>query len=196
MSASGKEGDGRARRRARDQLLAALEFLLRGSACILLREGVAIAADLHEQALRECVDDGGADTVQTTGDLVTAAVSELATGVQDSQHDLDRGTALLLHDRNGDTATVVDLGDRVVGMDRDGHLCAEAGKGLVHRVVHKLVHKMVKTHDTSRADVHTGTLANRLQTLEDRNVLRVVAGVASHSGVVSAALYGSLVLRA
>ncbi len=157
---------------------------------------MAVAADLHEQALRERVDHGGANTVQTTGDLVAASVSELATGVQDGQHDLDRGTALLLHDRHGNTATVVGLGDRVVGMDRDGHLCAEAGKRLVDRVVHKLVHKVVQTHDPRGADVHAGALANCLQPLEDRYVLCVITGVTSHRGVVNAPLCGRLRLRA
>ena len=93
----GQEGDGRARGRAGGQLLAALELLLRGAARILLREDVAVAADLHQQALRQRVDDRDADPVQATGDLVATAVSELAAGVQDGQHDLDRRTALLLH---------------------------------------------------------------------------------------------------
>jgi hypothetical protein len=45
--------------------------------------------------------------VQSTGDLIAAAVAELAAGMQDGEHDLDRGTALLLHDRDRNTAPVV-----------------------------------------------------------------------------------------
>ena len=61
-------------------------------------------------------------------------------------------------------------------MDRDGHLGAEAGQGLVHGVVDHLVDEVVQAQDTGRADVHPGALADRLQALQDRDVLCVVAG--------------------
>ena len=57
--------------------------------------------------------------MQAAGDLVAAAVAELAAGVQDGEDDLDGRLALLLHDRDGDAAAVVDHRDRVVGVDRD-----------------------------------------------------------------------------
>ena len=46
------------------------------------------------------------------------------------------------------------------------------------------------------ADVHAGALADGLQALEDGYVLCVIAGVASHRGVVGAPLCGRLRLRA
>ena len=75
---------------------------------------MAVAADLDVQLLRQRVDDRHADAVQAAGDLVAAAVAELAAGVQHGQHDLDGRQALFLHDRHGDAAAVVHLGHGVV----------------------------------------------------------------------------------
>ena len=116
----GQERHGRAGGRALGEHLALHQLGLRGAARVLLGEDVAVAADLHGQPLGEGVDDGHADAVQAAGDLVAAAVAELAAGVQDGEHDLDGRAALLLHDRDGDAAPVVDDGDGVVGVDRDG----------------------------------------------------------------------------
>ena len=77
---------------------------LRRAALVLLRPDVAVAADLDDQRLAERVDDRDADAVQAAGDLVAAAVAELAAGVQDGEHDLDGRPALLLHDPDGDAA--------------------------------------------------------------------------------------------
>ena len=64
--------------------------VLRRAALVLLAPDVAVAADLDVQQLRQRVDDRDADAVQAAGDLVAAAVAELAAGVQDGEHDLDR----------------------------------------------------------------------------------------------------------
>ena len=57
-----------------------------------------------------------ADPVQAAGDLVAAAVPELAARVQNGEDDFGRRAALFLHDPDRDAATVV--GDRaaVVGV--------------------------------------------------------------------------------
>ena len=67
-----------------------VELALRLAALVVLRPDVAVAADLQVQALGERVDDRDADAVQAAGDLVAAAVAELAAGVEDGQHDLGR----------------------------------------------------------------------------------------------------------
>jgi hypothetical protein len=80
--------------------------------------------------------------VQTARDLV-AVVVELAAGVQHGQHDFGRRLAALVHvDRNA--AAVVDDGDRVVDVDRDVDLIAEAGERLVDRVVDDLVDEVMQ----------------------------------------------------
>src|SRR5205823_13577863 len=49
-----------------------------------------------------------------------------------------------------------------------------AGQGLVNRVVNNLVNKMVQPARTRRSDVHAGTPAHRLQSLQNGDVLHVV----------------------
>src|SRR5215218_1477045 len=159
---------GRLRRLALDEVVARL------AAVVLLRPDEAVAADLDADGLAQRVDHGDADAVQAAGDLVAAAVAELAAGVQDGQHHLDRRPALLLHDGDGDAAAVVDHGDRVVGVNRDVHARRVARERLVDGVVHDLVDEVVKAAHTGRADVHARALADRLETLQDGDVLGVV----------------------
>ena len=156
--------------------LALRELALRHAAGVVLRPGEAVAPDLDVQPLRQRVDDRDADAVQAAGDLVAAAVAELAAGVQDGEHDLDGRLALLLHHGDRDAAPVVDHRDRVVGVDGHRHRVAVAGQRLVDRVVDHLVDEVVQTAHTGRADVHARPLAHGLETLEDGDVLRVVPG--------------------
>ena len=148
---------------------------LRRAADVVLGPGEAVAPHLDVELLRERVDDRDADAVQPAGHLVAAAVAELAAGVEHRQHDLDRRLVLLLHRGDGDAAAVVDDRDRVVRVDRHVDAVAVARERLVDRVVHDLVDEVVQPAHTGRADVHAGALAHGFETLEDGDVLGVVA---------------------
>jgi hypothetical protein len=76
-----------------------------------------------------------------------------------------------LDDVDRDAASAVDHGDRVVRVDRDVDRVVEAGHGLVDGVVHDLVDQMVKAPRTGRADVHPRPQADRLEALENGDVL-------------------------
>ena len=156
--------------------LTLLERSLRDPPHVGLPMDEAIALDGDLEALRQRVHHRDADAVETARHLVTAALAELAASVEHGEHDLDRGLALLLHDRDRNATAVVGHGDRVVGMDLDLDLVAVPGKGLVNRVVHDLVHQVMQATHTGRADVHAGPLANRLETLQNGDVLGVVVG--------------------
>src|SRR5207237_697873 len=107
------------------QLPALLELAGGHAPRVLLGEYVRVAVDLDVEAFGQRVDYRDADAVQAAGDLVTATVAELATGVQDGEDDFDRRFFLLLHDRDGDAASVVDHRHGVVGVDRHRDLAAE-----------------------------------------------------------------------
>ena len=77
----------------------------------------------------------------------------------------------------GNAATIVDDRHRVVGVNRDLDVVAVAGQGLVDRVVDDLVDEVVQTSRAGRADVHARTPADGLESLEDRDVLRVVSAL-------------------
>ena len=110
-----------------------------------------------------------ADAVQAAGDLVGVGV-ELAAGVQLGHDDLG-GRALelvVVLDAGRDAAAVVQHRDRVVGMDGDHDLVAEAGQRLVDRVVDDLEHHVMQAGAVGGvADVHPGALAHRLEALQD-----------------------------
>ncbi len=155
-----------------------VEVLLGLAALVVLAPDVAVAADLQVQALGEGVDDGDADAVQAAGDLVAAAVAELAAGVEDGEDDLRRRAPLFLHRLDRDAAAVVLDRAAVVRVEDDANGVAVTGEGLVDRVVDDLVDQVVQTARPGRADVHAGTLANRFQALEDGDVLGAI-GVAA-----------------
>ena len=113
--------------------------------------------------------------MQAAGDLVAAAVAELAAGVQHGQHDLGGGALLLLVHVDGDAAAVVGDRDAVVRVQHDLDRVAVAGERLVDGVVDDLVDQVVEAALAGRADVHAGSLADRLEAFEDGDVGGLVA---------------------
>ena len=79
-------------------------------------------------------------------------------------------------DRNA--AAVVDDRDRAVDVNRDVDLIAEAGQRFVDRVVDDFVDEVMQPRRPGRADVHRRALADRLEALEDLDLVGavVVAG--------------------
>src|SRR4029078_3732969 len=72
-------------------------------------------------------------------------------------------------------ASVVDYADGVVGMYGDRNLVAKPGQRFVHRVVHYLEHHVMTAGAVAAvADIHPGTLAHRLEALEDLDAARIV----------------------
>src|SRR5699024_1959907 len=112
--------------------------------------------------------------VQAAGDGVPAA-AELAAGVQDGHHHLDRGPTLGGVHRHRDAATVVLHLHPTVGQQGDLDVVAVAGQRLVHGVVHHLVDQVVQAPFTGGTDVHAGALANCFKPLENGDVAGVIA---------------------
>ena len=135
--------------------------------------------DVELEPFGQRVDDRDADAVQAAGHLVAGA-AELAAGVQHGEHDLGGRLVVLRHDAHRDAAPVVDHDHRVVGLDRDGDAVAIAGERFVDRVVDDLVDQVVEAARPGGADVHAGTLADRVEALEDCDVLCVVTLLCGH----------------
>ncbi len=147
----------------------------RDAQLVVLRPAVAVGPDLDGDPAGQGVHDGDTDAVQTAGDRVAAA-AELAARVQHGQHDLDGRLALGRDDAHRDAAAVVDDAHAAVGEDRDVDGVRVTGQRLVDGVVDDLLHEVVQTTLTGRADVHAGSLADRVQTLEDGDGAGVVRG--------------------
>jgi YidC/Oxa1 family membrane protein insertase len=137
---------------------------------------LAVAPDGQPQPAGERVHDRDAHAVQAAGHLVGIRV-ELAAGVQLGHHDLGRRALelVVLFDAGRDAAAVVQHRYRIVGMDGDHDLVAEARQGLVHGVVHHLEHHVMQPRTVRGvANVHAGALAHRLQALQDLDAVGAV----------------------
>src|SRR5690606_16080239 len=133
------------------------------------RVGLATPVDLDVEAGRQGVDDRGSDAVQATGGGVGAA-AELAAGVELGEDDLDAGETGARLDVHGDAAAVVLDEDRAVAQEDDLDVVAVPAERLVHGVVDGLPEAVHQPPGVGRADVHAGTLADRLQALEHLQV--------------------------
>ncbi len=144
---------------------------------VLLSVGLATAVDFEQDVLRQRVHDRHADAVQPTRHLVAPA-AELAARVQRGHDDLGRRLPFVLRvlvDR--DTAAVVGDAHTAVGEQRHVDPGAHARHGLVDRVVDDLPHEVMEAGGAGRTDVHAGPFADRIEALENLDVLgRVVAG--------------------
>ena len=135
------------------------------------------AVDLQEQSGGERVDHRDTHPVEPTRHLVAAAVAEFAAGVQHGQdHFGGRLAPLSLHRAGGEAPAVVGHPHAAVGQEGHVDLGAVAGHGLVDGVVDDLPHQVVETRRARGTDVHPGSFADRIQTLQDGDVARVVGG--------------------
>ena len=65
------------------------------------------------------------------------------------------------------TAAIIDDRDAVIRMDRDIHLIAVASQRLIDRVIDDLIDQMMQTALRRTADIHTRTLADGLEALQN-----------------------------
>ena len=148
---------------------------------------MTVPIDLDHQTLGQRVDDADAHTVQTAGDLVALA-AELAAGVEHGQHHLGRTLALVRAGRirvDGDAASTVFHPTATVGLEHDVDPIAVPRHRLVDGVVDHLPDEVVQPGQAGRTDVHAGPLADRVEALEDLDVLgAVVAAAAARGGLL------------
>ena len=162
-------------------------FLLGGGAGFLYRiEGLALFVFLHEmlaatenvhlQVGGKGVDARNAHTVQTARNLIGAFI-ELTAGVQHRHHHFQRTAFFLGVHIGGDTAAIVAYRNGIILVNGHLHMGAVARQGLVDGVVHHFIHQMVQTPHVYVADIHGGTLAHGLQSLQYLNVLGGIVGL-------------------
>ena len=137
---------------------------------------LAVATDGQAQPFRQRVDHGYTDAVQAAGNLVRVAV-ELATGMKFGHHHFGGGAFFLVFRMNigRNAAAVVGHADRIVRMDDDGDFVAVTRQRFVDRVIDHLEYHVVQTGTVAGvADIHAGTFAYGLKSLEDLDTVAVV----------------------
>jgi hypothetical protein len=125
------------------------------------------------ECVREGVHNRAAHTVKSAGYGVSAS-TKLATRVQNRQHNFDRRFLLDRMLVNGNPATVVDHTQRAIGKNRDVDSIAIPREGLINRVIDNFVNKVMQAALAGRADVHTGTLTDGLESFENLDIVRAV----------------------
>ena len=145
---------------------------------------VAIPIDFEKETGGEGIHHRHSDSMEATGDLVAAPLTELAPGMENCQHHFGGRAPLVFRHRSGWYApAIITDPDASVGQQRDDDTGAVAGHGLVDRVVHDLPHQVVETGRTGGPDVHPRSLPDRIEALQNSNVLGAVA-VLRHCALV------------
>jgi hypothetical protein len=105
-----------------------------------------------------------------TGNLIGVVV-ELASGMQNGEDDLGRGSLLFGMDVDGDTATVVDHRHRPVTVQDHADVGAMSGQCLVDGVVDDLENHVVEAGSVvGIADIHARALSDCVESTEDFDV--------------------------
>ena len=119
--------------------------------------------------------------METTRDRV-GALLELPARMEHGQGNLGGGLLLSRMHAGRDAAAIVDHRAAAVDVQGDLDRLAEPGHVFVDAVVHHLVHKMVQAIRAGTADVHRGTLPDRVQAFQNFDLVGVVR-VAGRSGL-------------
>ena len=92
---------------------------------------------------------------------------EFSSGVEFGKHDLDRRLVLRLMEFYGYASSVVNNGNRAVGVDIDVYVFTETRERLVNRVVDDLVNEVVEPGGSGRAYVHGGPFSYGFETSQN-----------------------------
>ena len=134
---------------------------------------LSVFVDPDPQPFRQGVDNGGAHTVQTAGNLIAAA-AKFAAGVEHRVNHLQSGPAGLGLNVHGNAPAVIGDGDGIPGIDGYGDVLAVACQGFINGVVYDFVDQMMKTGRRRGANIHTRALADRFQSFQHLDLLRAV----------------------
>ena len=153
------------------------ERALRHAAVVDLAVDVAVLIDFRFQPFGKGVDRLDADAVQTARNFVARVSAELTARVDLREDDFHRRNALFGVDLGGDAAAVVFDGARTVHIDGDFDVRAVARERFVDGVIDDLAHEMMQPPLVRGADIHTGALADVLQTVEHLDLFRAVCAL-------------------
>ena len=144
----------------------------RDAALIRIVMDLSILIYIDLQMRREGIDNRRTDTVQTAARLVRIVV-KLAARVQGREHDSLRCHALFMH-LHRNTASIVPDGAGSVRLQRHADLGTGARQVLIDRVVHDLIDQVIQSLRSHTSYIHTRTLTDSLQPLQNRYAVRII----------------------
>ena len=90
------------------------------------------------------------------------------------QNDRNGRKSLLFIDTDRDTTSVIPYGNHIARVDIDLDMGTVTCKRLVYRVIDDFIDKVMKSSRSGRADIHTGTHTDGLETLKNLNGVGVI----------------------
>ena len=121
-----------------------LQSILRIAALISLLVNLSLMENLYFQIIRQSIDDRSANSVKTSGHLISPS-AELAAGVKDRKHNLNSRLACLFIDPDGNSTAIVYNRDGIIRMNIDSDMRAGTCECLIDRIVDNLINQMVQT---------------------------------------------------
>ena len=134
---------------------------------------VLTVTDFNFQPFRQSIYNRSTNTVQTAGDLVSAA-AEFTACMQNGKDNCYSRNAQLWLNANWNASSIILNTDNISRQKVDQNLGTVSCKNLIDRVVHDLIDQMMKTLWAGGTDIHTRTLAYCVQTFQNLNITCVV----------------------
>ena len=128
------------------------------------------AADPDLKILRQCIDNGYTDTMQSAGVLIIILV-EFSASMQAGQDQFDTRNLFFRMDIDRHAAAIIAYFGRTVAVNRDFDFLAVAGKCLIDAVVDDLVCQVIWPR---RVCIHARPPPDRFETTKDLDVGRIV----------------------
>ena len=129
-----------------------------------------VTINLDIESFAQCVHHACTDAVETTRSSV-GTPAKLPAGVQTRHDYFDASKTGLRLDINRNATTVISNFYGSIRQQRHNNLGAMTGEGFIDRVVDDLPEAVHETPRISGADIHTWALADRVEPLEDAEVL-------------------------
>ena len=123
---------------------------------------IAFKADicLHPEGKR--VDDGNADAVKTSGNLVGALI-EFTAGVKAGKNEFERAYAFPRMNAYGNSTPIVLYADDISLFKDDQNTVAKARHGLINAVIDDFIDEMMESLRSGRTDIHTRSFSYGLE---------------------------------
>lgn len=134
---------------------------------------VLTVTDFNFQPFRQSIYNRSTNTVQTAGDLVSAA-AEFTACMQNGKDNCYSRNAQLWLNANWNASSIILNTDNISRQKVDQNLGTVSCQNLIDRVVHDLIDQMMKTLWAGGTDIHTRTLAYCVQTFQNLNITCVV----------------------
>ena len=125
-----------------------------------------IPSDFQFHKFRKGINDGEADSVKSSGNLVGLIV-KLTSGMEFGHHHFDRRSILFLMKIDRNAPSIITDGHAVVDMDDDLDLLAIPRQSLIDAVIDQFMNQVMKAFRPGISNIHGGPFPDSGKTIQD-----------------------------